>query len=530
MLGIALEHDHVARTAADVDAGHVRGRPAELARRLVEIVRRHRLGHLNEVLLAHGNAEHLAEGFLPHFAHLADVSNLHRERIEPHEARLREVAVFEQHLRAHQLGELRHIGFHALRRGHLGAPFQVRHDAVAKADALLLVDEGNVGVGQCENGIDVLGIEPFGLADDGALRESVVVADGLGQEFLFQNDVVENLSAVVERGQKSLRGCRVEHERLGHVAALHTLEVGVRGAEIDGKREGVVSGDVGRPARTDHSLGGAIASVVGERHGDVVEVAGELVVLRAHALLRFQAALAHDDVVARNLPLVAVLEERKREAVVLQLSQGAIHELHGVLVRLRRAHKRKNAQREGHGDEIASVVGLVVAQVGGLSGHVVTLKRDVFALFLHGNAQNGPHGFGGTVLRVDELEFRLSGDGSPEVGHVKILEKQRFQWQHEVAVVGVARAHAQVSVEEAVAVERVVELDERRLEEIVVGEPRIFVRSGGQHALLGRQPIVFGTNHRGIGPGRRDVFERVGLRRVQVVLQHERQRPCAVVA
>ena len=165
-----------------------------------------------------------------------------------------------------------------------------------------------------------------------------------------------------------------------------------------------------------------------------------------------------------------------------------------------------------------------------MSGYVVALEGDVLALLLHGDAQDGTHGLGGTVLRVDELELRFAGDGSPEVAGIEILEEQRLQRQHEVAVVGVARAHGEISVEEAVAVEGVVELDERGLEEVVVGEPGIFVAGGRQDALLGRQLIVLGTDDGGIGPRRGDILERVGLRRVQVVLQDERQRSTAVVA
>ena len=74
-------------------------------------------------------------------------------------------------------------------------------------------------------------------------------------------------------------------ERSGHVVLLHALEVSVGGSEVDGERECVVTGDMGCPARTDHALGSLVATLVGERDVDVVEVVFQTVVLRAHTLL-----------------------------------------------------------------------------------------------------------------------------------------------------------------------------------------------------------------------------------------------------
>ena len=120
LLGSRLEHHDVAGAATDVDAGHIGGRAAELARRLVEVVGSHRLGHLDEVLVGSGNAEHFLERLRPHLAHLSDVAHFHGKGIEPDEACLGDVAVFEQHLGPHQLSKFGEISAHALRRGHLG--------------------------------------------------------------------------------------------------------------------------------------------------------------------------------------------------------------------------------------------------------------------------------------------------------------------------------------------------------------------------------------------------------------------------
>ena len=291
-----------------------------------------------------------------------------------------------------------------------------------------------------------------------------------------------------------------------------------------------MAGDVGSPARTNHAFGSSVAAVVGEGDADVVEVARELIVLRADTLLRLQAALAHDNAVASELLLIAVAEEGEREAVVLEHAQSAVDELHGVLVGLGCAHEGENAQCEGHGEEMAAVVGLIVTQVVVEGSHVVALQRDEFSLLLHGYAQDGAHGLGGAVLRVYEFKLRFAGDGAPEVADIEVLEEQGLQRQEEVAVVSIARTDGEIAVEEAVAVEGVVELDKCGLEEVVVGEPGILVAGGRQDALLGRQLIVLGTYNGGVGPGRGDVFERIGLRSIQMVLQHERQQRSAVVA
>ena len=285
LLGPGLEDHDVAGAAADVDAGDIGCRPAELTRRLIKIIRCYGLRHLDEVLVGGLDAEDLLERLSPCLSHLVDVAHLHGQRIEPHEACLRDVAILEQHLRAHELCKLGEIGADALCTCHVGGPLQIRDDAIAVADALLLVDERNVGVGESEDGIDVLGVEALGLADDGALREAVVVADVLRQELLLQDDIVEDLLAVVERCQQALRGCGAKVERSGHVVLLHAFEVGVGGSEVDGERECVVTGDMGCPARTDHALGSLVATLVGERDVDVVEVVFQTVVLRAHTLL-----------------------------------------------------------------------------------------------------------------------------------------------------------------------------------------------------------------------------------------------------
>ena len=469
-------------------------------------------------------AKHLLEGLAPHVAQLAHIAHLHGQWVEPHEARLANVAALEEHLGAHEQGQLGEIGAHTLGGSDLGRPLQVGHHTVAIAYRFLLVGEWDVGVAQGHHLVDVLGIEAIGLRQHGALWEAIIVTDVLGQEFLLHDHVIEDMLAIVERGQQALLGVGPDGERLGHLPLAHTLHMGVGRSKVDGKGKRIVALHINGPSGAHHTFAHPRLALIGKRHRHIIEALRQAVIVGAHTLLALQRTRAfHGFHLCGAVGVGLALVEGQLQMVVLQQAQRAIHQLDVVLLEVAGLHKGENAHGKGHGEEIATIAHGIVTHVDPHGGHIGALQGDEVPRLLHRHAQNGLHRFLLSVLGVHHLEAWTARNGSHEVLRGEVFEVGFAQRQEEVVGVGLPTAQRQVAVEEAIAVHRVVELDERRLEEVVGREPRILMCGGGQDALLGLHGIVGGLDGDKIVPVGGDIPEGVGLRCVELVLQHQRQ-------
>ena len=101
-------------------------------------------------------------------------------------------------------------------------------------------------------------------------------------------------------------------------------------------------------------------------------------------------------------------------------------------------HKGEHGECERQGQEYATVVLLVVAQIHVVLLDIGAFKGDKLSCFLYGDAQNHAHAFNASDLRMNQFEARTSRDGAAKVFSIEILKEQGLQWQKKIVIVGVA--------------------------------------------------------------------------------------------
>ena len=78
-----------------------------------------------------------------------------------------------------------------------------------------------------------------------------------------------------------------------------------------------------------------------------------------------------------------------------------------------------------------------------------------------------------------------------------------------------------VSIEETNVVERIIELDQYRLQEVFGSQPRILMGCRGQDTLLGHRRVVFRANDGCVVPRTCNIAER--LQSIEMILENKRQ-------
>ena len=277
------------------------------------------------------------------------------------------------------------------------------------------------------------------------------------------------------------------------------------------------------PTWAHGAFGEKVISLVDEAHIDIVECTGQTIIVRPHPLLTLLTTGALEHLQWLTFGIVIRLMEIELQAAVLQQTQCAVDELRIILLQVRSPHKGEHAHSERHSEEISAVVLGVIAHIHTHGLHIGTFQRNESITLLNRDAQNGAHAFGLPRLGVNQFEARSSGNGALQIVDREVFEIGLAQWQEEVGVVGITASHGEVSVEEAIAIHRIVELDERRLEEVSCRQPWVLVRGGGKDALLRWHGIVLGRKLREVIPVARDIAERRRARSIQMILKNQRQ-------
>ena len=186
--------------------------------------------------------------------------------------------------------------------------------------------------------------------------------------------------------------------------------------------------------------------------------------------------------------------------------------------------KWEDAERKRHSNEIANVSTYIIVQVHTNRRHICPLKGDISPLLLNGQTQNDLELLLTANDRMNHLEATTSADGSLQIVDREIFEIGICQRQEEAGVIHILTGLSQRTVKEAVAVQGIIELDQRRLKEISRRQPRIGMRGTRKNTVRRTLSIVFGTDGDRIIPNIGDIVIRIVRRCVEMVLQHQRDQ------
>ena len=112
--------------------------------------------------------------------------------------------------------------------------------------------------------------------------------------------------------------------------------------------------------------------------------------------------------------------------MVVEHTQRTVYELYVVKLGSLRSNKREERKSKRNGYEMTAVVAHVIAHVHSIGVGICTLKSDKMSLFLNGYAKNNLYGLALSYPGMYHLKAWPSGNSSPKVCNIKILEEQRL--------------------------------------------------------------------------------------------------------